>query len=29
MGVKGQGAYIYVYIGLGTQSEDVKQPENS
>ena len=25
--VKGQGAHIYVYIGLGAQSEDVKQSE--
>ena len=25
--VKGQGAHIYVYIGPGAQSEDIKQSE--
>ena len=25
MGMKGQGAHIYVYIGPGAQSEDIKQ----
>ena len=28
MGVKGQGAHIYVYIRPGAQSEDVKQSED-
>ena len=28
MGVKGQGAHVHVYIGPGTQSEDIKQPED-
>ena len=28
VGVKGQGAHIYVYIGLGAQSEVVKQLED-
>jgi len=28
VGVKGQGAHIYVYIRSGVQSEDVKQPED-
>ena len=28
MGVKGQGAHIYVYVGLRAQSEDFKQFED-
>ena len=28
VGVKGQGAHIYVYIGLGVQFEDIKQLED-
>ena len=28
VGVKGQGAHIYVYIGPRAQSEDVKQRED-
>ena len=28
VGVKGQGAHIFVYIGPGAQSEDVKQPKD-
>ena len=28
VGVIGSGAHIYVYIGLGAQSEDVRQSED-
>ena len=28
VGVKGQGAHIFVYIGPGAQSEDIKQPKD-
>ena len=28
VGVKGQGAHVHVYIGPGTQSEDIQQPED-